>query len=76
MSAPPKERGLYPMFVFQDGRSIDLMSNQTTHTTEDRYLRVRRLDRKGRPKGTPKEADDFVFLWWTIDQSTSVSQCS
>ena len=61
MASPSQERGHYPMFVFQDGRSVDLMAGDVT-VAEDRYLRVRRVDHKGRPKGKVKEADDFVFL--------------
>ena len=62
MVSPPKEKGSYPMFVFQEGRSRDLMANQPVVVTEERYLRVRRLNRKGQPKGKAKEIDDFVFL--------------
>lgn len=63
MVSPPKERGLYPMFVFHEGRSIDIsLSDQVQQPKKERYLRVRRLDRKGRVKSQHKEADDFVFL--------------
>jgi len=62
MAAPPKEKGSYPMFVIQEGRSVDLMANQHVAVTEDRYLRVRKLNKKGQPKGKIKEIDDFVFL--------------
>ena len=63
MAAPPKEKGLYPMYVFQDGRSIDISYGVPSSSQKaDRYLRVQHLDKKGRVKKPAKESDDFVFL--------------
>ena len=63
MASPPaKARGVYPLYVFADGRSTDVNYAQEV---EERHLRLRRLDRHGRPKKrhpSRESNDDFVML--------------
>ena len=60
-----KARGVYPLYVFGDGRSTDVSYAQEE---EERRLRLRRLDRHGRPKQqrnrhpSKESNDDFVML--------------
>ena len=62
MVAPPKQKGEYPMFVFEDGSSQDVPLNGSNWAAEEKYVRVRHLDSKGRLKEPCKESEDFVFL--------------
>ncbi|ELU16134.1 hypothetical protein CAPTEDRAFT_228011 [Capitella teleta] len=58
---PPKDQGIYPLFVFQDGRSIDI-EHSHIKPESNRFLRIRHLDKKGRLKEPSQDSEDFVFL--------------
>ena len=63
MAVPPDQpKGVYPMYVFAEGRGSDI--SYADHV-EERYLRLQHLDKFGRLKtqSPSKDSDDFVMLW-------------
>lgn len=64
MTSPPNQpKGVYPMYVFAEGRGADI---SYADNTEERYLRLCQLDRHGKLKQLSKDSDDFVLLWQNI----------
>ena len=63
MASPPRDVGTYPIYVFTEGRSIDLLTpGMDKQNVPERYLRVKHVDETGQLKKKVKESDDFVFL--------------
>ncbi|XP_071117804.1 cysteine protease ATG4D-like [Haliotis cracherodii] len=60
---PPRQKGLYPLFIFSDGRSSDLGIDDMPYQEQGR-LRIRhyRVDRQGNVRSPTIESEDFVIL--------------
>ncbi len=58
--AAPTAKGLYPMFVLSDGRESDVQCGSSDQA--GKLLRVRHLDKKGRPQKGREDSEEFVFL--------------
>ncbi|XP_067678826.1 cysteine protease ATG4C-like [Haliotis asinina] len=60
---PPLQKGLYPLFIFSEGHSSDINSDDTPYQEQGR-LRIRhfRVDRLGNVRSPTIESEDFVIL--------------
>ncbi|KAK3089382.1 hypothetical protein FSP39_003165 [Pinctada imbricata] len=63
MVSPPKQKLSYPMFVFSDGESEDVMYDDFKQE-KDKVLRIRhvRIDSEGRVRSETLESEEFVVL--------------
>lgn len=63
MVTPKKGSGLYPMFVFNDGKGSD-MNIQDLSLSVEKSLRVRHVtvDQDGRIRSSTVDSEEFVVL--------------
>lgn len=63
MVTPRKGSGVYPMFVFHNGKSADLDVNDLS-SKADTFLKIRHvtLDQNGRVRSSTVDSEEFVVL--------------
>ena len=63
MVTPNRGSGLYPMFVFNEGKGSD-MKIQDLSLSEEKYVRVKHttIDESGKIRSSTIESEEFVVL--------------